>query len=43
MKTLEFSCIYTRVLPATGEVLLVVAKSIQKQIKSIDADKIGSQ
>ena len=45
--SLEFSCIYTRVEAATAEVFLVVAntrtKSIQKQIKSIDVDKVGSK
>ena len=43
--TLEFSCIYTRVWPATADVFLVDAntrtKTIQKQIKSIGVDKVG--
>ena len=47
IEALEFSCIYARVQPATREVFLVVAnmrsKSIQKQIKSTDVDKVGSK
>ena len=46
IEALEFLCIYTRVQPA-AEVLTVVTnkrtKSIQKQIKSIDVDKVGSK
>ena len=44
---LEFSCIYTRVQPATADVFPVVAnkgtKSIKKQVKSIDVDKVGDK
>ena len=47
IEALEFSCIYTREKAATAEVFLVVAnrrtKSIQKQIKSIDVDKVGGK
>ena len=47
IQALEFSCIYTRVWPATVDVFVAVAntrtKSIQKQIKSIDVDKVGSK
>ena len=47
IEALEFSCIYTLVSPATADVFPVVAntctKSIQKQIKSIDVDKVGSK
>ena len=42
-----FVYLYTRIGAATAEVFLVYAntrtKSIQKQIKSIDVDKVGSQ
>ena len=45
IEALEFSCIYTRVIHA--EVFLVIAntrtKSIQKQIKSFDVDKVESK
>ena len=47
IEALEFSCIYTRVQPATADLFPVVAntrtKSIQKQITSIDVDKVGSK
>ena len=47
IEAFEFSCIYTRVQAATLEVFLGVSntrtKSIQKQIKSIDVDKVGSK
>ena len=47
IEALEFSCIYTRILPATADVFPVVAntstKSVQKQIKIIDDDKEGSK
>ena len=46
-EALEFSCIRFTLQPATGEFFLVVAntrtKSIQKQIKSVDVDKVGSK
>ena len=45
IEAVEFSCIYTRVIHA--EVFLAIAntrtKSIQKQIKSIDVDKVESK
>ena len=45
IEALEFSCIYTRVWPASADVFLVDAntrtKTVQKQIKSIDFDKVG--
>ena len=44
-EALEFSCIYTPVWPASADVFLVDAntrtKTVQKQIKSIDFDKVG--
>ena len=47
IEALEFSCIYTRIQPVTADVFLVVAytrtKFIQKQVKSIDVDKVGSK
>ena len=47
IEALEFSCIYTRVYRATADVFQVVAntrtKSIQKQLKSINVDKVGSK
>ena len=47
IEALEFSCIYTRVQPATVDLFPVVAntrtKSIHTQIKSIDDDKVGSK
>ena len=47
IEALEFLCIYTCVQPATTDVFPVVAnartKSIQKQVKSIDVNKIGSK
>ena len=48
IEALEFSCIYTRVQAATAQVFVVVAnartsESIQKQIKSVDVDKVGSK
>ena len=46
IEALESSYIYTRVYPPTSDVFPVVAntrtKSTQKQIKSIDVDKVGS-
>ena len=46
-EALQFSCIYTRVQPATADVFPVVAntctKSIQKQVTSIDIHKVGSK
>ena len=47
IKALEFSCLYTRIQPATADVFPVIAntrtKSIQKQVKSIDVNKVGSK
>ena len=47
IEALDFSCIRFTRQPAIGEVFLVVAntrtKSIQKQIKSIDVDKVESK
>ena len=47
IEALEFSCIYTSIQPATADVFPVVAnmrtKLIQKQVKSIDVDKVGSK
>ena len=47
IEALEFSCIYTRVKLGTTDVFPVVAntctKSIQKQIKSIEVDKVESK
>ena len=47
IEALEFSCIYPRVWSTTADEFLVVAnmrtKLIQKQIKSIDDDNIGSK
>ena len=47
IEALQFSCNNTRVYPATADVFPVVAntptKSVQKQIKSIDVDKVGSK
>ena len=47
IEALEFLCIYTCVQQATADVFPVVAytrtKSIQKQIKSIDVDKLGGK
>ena len=45
LRLLNFLC--TRVYPVTADVFPVIAKirtkSIQKQIKSIDVDKVGSK
>ena len=47
IEAFEFSRIYTRVEPAIADVFPVVAntrtKSIQKQVKSIDVDNVGSK
>ena len=47
IEALEFSCLYTRIQPVTADVFPVVAntrtKSIQKQVKSINVNKGGSE
>ena len=47
IEALEFSCVYTCIKPAAAGIFPVVAntrpKSVQKQIKSIDVNKVGSK